>query len=252
MAEKSKYVAGPKFTTPRAPAIWPRLNEADTKFDAAGVYECKQELPLDNPIVQKIRAKALELAQAKFEEVKEQLAGDPQVFFDEDEYEAKVAELKKAGKTALIKKLKLVTLNEPLPPEVDDEGDETGTVMLKAKMKASGVYKSGKKAGEAWERTPEIYNAQGKALKSPPKIGSGSEVKMSIELSPYYAASDGSVGCSFRLSAVQLITLVAFGQRDASAHGFGAEDGDDIDDDNTSGGGFSNETGGDASDDDEL
>lgn len=252
MAEKSKYVAGPKFTTPRAPAIWPRLNEADTKFDAAGVYECKQELPLDNPIVQKIRAKALELAQAKFDEVKEQLANEPGVFFDEDEYEARVAELKKSGKTALIKKLKLVTLVEPLAPEVDEEGDETGTIMLKAKMKASGTYKSGKKSGEKWERSPDIFNAKGVQLKNPPKIGSGSEVKMSIELSPYYAASDGSVGCSFRLSAVQLITLVAFGQRDASAHGFGDEDGDDIGEDETPKGGFSDETGGADDGDDDL
>jgi len=250
---KSTYVAGPKFTTPRAPAIWPRLNEADTKFDAAGVYECKQELSLDDPIVIKIRAKALEIAKAKFEEVKETLAGESGVFFDEEEYDARVAELKASGKQALIKKLKLVTLVEPLAPEVDDEGDETGTVMLKAKMKASGVYKSGKKSGEAWERRPDIFNAQGKQLTNPPKIGSGSEVKMSIELNPYYAASDGTVGCSFRLSAVQLITLVAFGQRDASAHGFGAEDGDDIDDEElSSGGGFKNETGGDSSDDDEL
>jgi hypothetical protein len=250
-----KYVSGPKFTTPRAPAIWPRLNEADTKFDAAGVYECKQELSLDNAIVQKIKAKALELAQAKFEEVKEQLADDPQVFFDEDVYEAKVAELKKAGKTALIKKLRLITLVEPMAPEVDDEGDETGSVMLKAKMKASGTYKSGPKTGQRWERTPNIFNAQGKQLTSPPKIGSGSEVKMSIELNPYFAASDGTVGCSFRLEAVQLITLVAFGQRDAAGYGFGAEDGDDIDDDNTSGGGFGDETGGSggaSDDDDEL
>lgn len=247
---KSTYVAGPKFTTPRAPAIWPRLNEADTKFDAAGVYECKQELSLDDPIVQKIKAKAMEIAKAKFDEV---LEANPELL-TEDRYDAKVAELKAAGKTALIKKLKPIIFVEPLAPEVDDEGDETGTIMLKAKMKASGVYKTGKKAGEAWERSPEIYNAQGKQLKNPPKIGSGSEVKMSIELNPYYAASDGTVGCSFRLSAVQLITLVAFGQRDASAHGFGAEDGDDIDD-NTSGG-FSDETGGGANsssdDDDEL
>jgi hypothetical protein len=244
-----KYVSGPKFTTPRAPAIWPRLNEADTKFDAAGVFECKQELPLDDATVQKIKAKALELAQAKYEEVKEQLSGDPMVFFDEDLYDAKVAELKKNGKAALVKKLRLITLVEPLAPEVDDEGEETGTVMLKAKMKASGTYKSGPKTGQSWSRKPTIFNAKGVELKNPPKIGSGSEVKMSIELNPYFAASDGTVGCSFRMEAVQLITLVAFGQRDASAHGFSNEDGDDIDD--STSGGFSDETGGGAADDDD-
>jgi hypothetical protein len=247
---KSTYVAGPKFTTPRAPAIWPRLNEPDTKHDAAGVFECKQELSLSDPLVQKIKAKAMELAKAKFEEVKEQFKDDSKVYFDEDEYDAKVAELKAAGKKALAEKLKLITLVEPMAPEIDDEGDETGNCMLKAKMKASGTYKSGPKTGQRWERTPNIFNAKGKQLASPPKIGGGSEVKMSIELSPYYAASDGKVGVSFRLEAVQLITLVQFGQRDAAGYGFGSEDGDDIDDDlNQGGGGFSNESGSDEDDD---
>lgn len=252
MAAAKKYVAGPKFTTPRAPAIWPRLNEPDTKHDAAGVFECKQELSLDDPIVQKIKARAMEMAKAKFEEVKEQFADDSKVYFDEEAYDAKVAELKGAGKKALAEKLKLITLVEPLAPEIDDDGDETGTVMLKAKMKASGVYKSGPKTGQRWERKPNIFNAKGKQLANPPKIGGGSEVKMSIELSVYYAANDGKVGVSFRLEAVQLITHVAFGQRDAAGYGFGAEDGDDIDD-QENGGGFSDESGGaSSSDDDEL
>ena len=47
----AKYVAGPKFTTPRAAAIWPNLNTPDTKHNADGVYDCKQELPLNNEIV---------------------------------------------------------------------------------------------------------------------------------------------------------------------------------------------------------
>ncbi|EQB10395.1 hypothetical protein [Novosphingobium lindaniclasticum] len=248
---KSKYIAGPKFTTPRAPAIWPRLNEPDTKHDAAGVYECKQELQLDDPVVQKIKAKAMELAQAKFAEIKEQFEGDSKVFFDEDEYEAKVSELKAAGKKALAEKLKLITLVEPLAPEIDDEGDETGTCMLKCKMKASGVYKTGPKTGQRWERKPNIFNAKGKQLASPPKIGGGSDVKMSIELSPYYAANDGKVGVTFRMEAIQLITLVQFGQRDAAGYGFGAEDGDDIGDDDNTSGGFSNESGS-GDEDDEL
>lgn len=243
---KKKYVSGPKFTTPRAPAIWPRLNEADTKFDAAGVYECKVELPLDNETVQKIKAKAMEIAQAKYDEVRE---ANPDLL-TEEEFAAKAAELTAAGKGALIKKLKSITLVEPLQEEIDDEAEGTGTIMLKAKMKASGTYKSGPKTGQKWTRRPDIFNAQGKQLKTPPKIGGGSEVKMSIELNPYFAANEGAVGVSFRLEAVQLLTLVQFGERDASAHGFGAEDGDDIDDgsdDEISGGNAGGST-----DDDEL
>nr|WP_294850076.1 hypothetical protein [uncultured Sphingomonas sp.] len=223
-----KYVAGPTFTTPKGPFIWPRLNEPDTKHDAAGVYECKVELNLDDALVQKIKAKAQELAEAKFAEVKEQFADDSKVFFDEDAYDAKVAELKAAGKKALAEKLKLITLVEPMAPEIDDEGDETGSVMIKAKMKASGVYKSGPKTGQRWERRPNVYDAKGTALKKLPSIGGGTIGKMNIELNPYYAANDGKVGVSFRLNAVQVIELVEFGGKSASGFGFGEEDGDDL------------------------
>lgn len=236
------YVAGPKFTTPRAPAIWPNLNVPDTKHNADGVYDCKQELSLDDPIVQKIKAKAMEIAQAEFEKICEQFKDDPKVYTDEEAYDAKVAELKAAGKKALADKLRLIRLVEPLRPEIDDEGDETGKVILKAKRKASGTYKNGPKSGQKWTAKPTIFNAKGAPLANPPKIGGGSDVKMSIELKPYYVAGTGDVGCSFNLEAVQLITLVQFGQRDAAGYGFAAEDGDDIEDgdetSNTGNGGF--------------
>jgi len=241
-----KYQSGPKFVTPRAPSIWPNLNTPDTKHNADGVYDCKQELQLDDPIVQKIKAKATELAKAEYERILEE---NPS-FLTEEAYEAKCKELKAAGKERLIEKLKVVRFVEPLRPEIDDDGEETGTVILKAKRKASGVYKSGPKTGQRWEAKVNIFNNKGVQLKNPPKIGGGSEVKMSIELKPYYVAGTGDVGCSFNLEAVQLLTLVQFGQRDAAGYGFGAEEGDDLDDD--MGGGFGDETGGAADEDDEL
>jgi hypothetical protein len=124
--------------------------------------------------------------------------------------------------------------------------------MIKAKMKASGVYKSGPKTGQRWERKPNIYDAKGNALKNPPKIGGGSIVKMNIELNPYYAASDGKVGTSFRLNAVQVIELVEFGGKSASGFGFGEEDGDDLSSYNdTANDEFGADTNGAASDDDD-
>jgi hypothetical protein len=242
----AKYQSGPKFTTPRAPAIWPNLNTPDTKHNAEGVFDCKVELSLDDPIVQKIKAKAMELAQAEYEKVLEE---NP-TYLSEEAYDAKVAELKAAKKERLIEKLKVVRLVEPLRPEIDDEGEETGTVLLKAKRKASGTYKKGPKTGQRWTAKVNIFNAQGKTLANPPKIGGGSEVKMSIELKPYFVAGTGDVGCSFNLEAVQLLTLVQFGA--ASAYGFGAEDGDDIGDadEDNSGGSFPSGDAG--SDDDEL
>jgi hypothetical protein len=85
---------------------------------------------------------------------------------------------------------------------------------------------------------PDFFNAQGARLKNPPKIGSGSELKLSVRLVPYLAPNDGSVGISYQLEGVQILKLVSGGQRSASDYGFGAEDGDDIQDDN---GGFADE-----------
>src|SRR3546814_13485107 len=94
-------------------------------------------------------------------------------------------------------------------------------------MTATGVSK---KTGKAWTRKPNIFDAKGNQLKNPPSIGGGSEMKLSVELFPYYAANDKTVGVSFRLEAAQIIKLVQFGARDAAGFGFGEEDGDDLSD----------------------
>src|SRR3546814_7653155 len=80
-------------------------------------------------------------------------------------------------------------------------------------MTATGVSK---KTGKAWTRKPNIFDAKGNQLKNPPSIGGGSEMKLSVELFPYYAANDKTVGVSFRLEAAQIIKLVQFGARDAA------------------------------------
>lgn len=196
----------PKMTTGRGTAIWPRLNEPDTKFKAEGKYECSLAFDEDDPQLAKIEAEAHELAEAKLAEIKE--------------------ELESKGKKALAQKIKLISL---IREEEDEEtGEPTGRKILKATMTASGVSK---KTGKPWKRKPEIFDGRGRKLLAPPKIGSGSTLKMSIELFPYYAPNDKTVGCTFRLEAVQLIKLVSFGERSASEHGFGAEDdADELDD----------------------
>jgi hypothetical protein len=45
----AKYQAGPKFTTPRAAAIWPNLNTPDTKHNAElSAYVAKNSPPYDH------------------------------------------------------------------------------------------------------------------------------------------------------------------------------------------------------------
>ena len=204
----------PKVTTPRGVAIWPRLNTPDTKFNAAGKYEAKIAIDGDDPALAKLREQVEAMIEAKYAE---QVAEVTQKLTDQ-------------GKKGLIKKaVDRITKVSPFKAEEDPEtGDETGRITIKASMTASGISK---KTGKPWQRKPTIFNGKGVAIKNPPQIGGGSVLKLFVELFPYYAANDATVGASFRLEAAQVIQLVSFGARDAASCGFGEEeDGDDFND----------------------
>lgn len=203
MAHK-KY---PKFTTGRGTAVgFVTLNNPDTKFKQEGEYSVGIAFDEDDDVLQEISDACDELAQEKFDEI--------------------TAELIEKGKKAVAKKVKIISL---IRDEEDEEsGEPTGRKIIKPKMKASGVNK---KTGKGWKRKPDIFNAKGKILSNPPLIYAGTVMKASIELFPYYTAKDKEVGVTFRLNGVQLLELVSGGgQRSASDHGFGEEEGDDIED----------------------
>lgn len=210
-----------KALLPKAPSIFPKLNTPDTKFDPDGVFEVKlryvegQEetgligrtvVTLDE-ILERAKAMRDEFAEAKREEL---MAGD--------------------GKQK--KKAKELSVRDIGEQECDDDtGEETGNLILKAKMKASGISK---KDGKPWKRSPNIFQANGKPFTKVPSIYGGSVLKVAVEIVPYYAANDNVVGVTLRLEAVQVIDLVSGGGRSASAYGFGAEEGyteEDIADD---------------------
>lgn len=200
MAERKKAVTA---VTPKGTAIYPRLNTPDDKFKKAGQYKVKLAIDADDAKLAALQTKVDELIEAKRQEI--------------------VDELTAAGKAGVAKKIATVS---PFKAEEDDDtGEETGRVLINAKMTASGTGKKG-----PWTRRPSIFDAKGKKLVRPPIIGSGSELILSVELYPYYAANDKTVGVSFRLEAVQVIKLVTGGARDAGGYGFGEEDGDEIDD----------------------
>lgn len=211
MAEYKKL---PKAVSPKGVAIWPKLNEPDD-YKNKLAYKTRLAIDADDPDLAKLQAQVEELTEAKYAETV-----------------ADVTEkLTKQGKKGLIaKKVAAIYKVSPFAAEEDGEtGDETGRILLSAKMAAAGVSS---KTGKPWTRKPSIFSASGKELKRPPMIGSGSVLKLSLELCPYAMTTDDGikVGVSLRLEAVQLLTLVSFGQRDASGYGFGAEEGDDIDD----------------------
>lgn len=217
-----------KAVTPKGVAIFPHLNTPDTKFDKAGQYRVRLAFTTDTPGLEEFREKL-------------------QKHIDE-RFEAEALALKEQGKAGLVKKLKKT---EPLKVEEDPEtGEPTGRLILSAKMKASGTSQ---KTGKPWTRKPDFFDAKGKALKNPPMIGGGSELKLQVELGSYYIAKDQEAGVTAYLNAVQIIRLVQYGSRDAASYGFGEEEGDELDDTPDSGdSAFDDESAGSGNDDDDI
>lgn len=195
MATKQKFT---NVLTPAGTAIFPKLNAPDTKFKALGEYSVKLLLTAEEaqPIIDKYEA---ELA-AYFEAVKAELMqGD--------------------GKAkAKAKSLKLAA-DKPFKPEVDDNGDDTGNMVVNFKMPAR-IAREGK---EDIVLTPDVFDAQGKKVAKVPEIWGGSRLRVSGQLRPFNAPI--GVGVSLRLQAVQIIELKSGGSRDAAGYGFGAEEG---------------------------
>lgn len=200
----NKRPKGTFLTTPKGPAIWPSLNAPDTKWDPEGKYTCKQKFAGDDPEVQALVARLTKIR--------------------DDFYDAEIERLKAEKKMALARELKK---GDVIKVELDDEtGDETGFLILGSSMKASGTTKDGR----PWSQKPKLFNAKGIELKAPPRISSGTIVKLSVEVSPFVAQSNKEVTLSIRLHAAQIISLVSGGSRSFEGYGFASEDGDEIGD----------------------
>lgn len=213
MKKRSEY---PTVITPRSVVAWAQLNTPDYEYKAEGEFHARVRPDTSDPLYAKLVETAEALRDAHFDAVSERLTA-----------EKKGALLRKLNKVDVVKE------------EIDREtGEPTGEMLIRAGMKHNITIKHGPKAGETFTKKPDFFNAQGVCLTTPPKIGSGSEVKLAVRLVPYMAPNDGSVGVSYQLEGVQILKLVSGGQRTASAYGFGVEEGDDIQNDD---GGFSNE-----------
>jgi hypothetical protein len=198
----------PLLTTPRFAAIYPELNEPDYKFKKdTGEYHVRARIHADDEGWQPLIADAEAILEKAFE--------------------AKCEELRRDKKAGLIKDLKKAPV---VRVEVDNEtGDETGYLIWKANLAARVDIKSGPKAGQSFEKRPDIFNAQAQRVTKPPKIGNGSEMYVKARPLPYFIATDKTIGVRFELEAVQVLKVVAGGARTADYYGFGAEDGDAMD-----------------------
>ena len=180
-------------TTPRGVFIYPYLNDADTKFNAEGVYRVKWS---GTP----------EAAAQMVEDIDTAMANALATAIKEEESPAKRKKIEKKGLA-------------DCPYQETDEG----MVEINFKMKASGIRK---KDGKPWSMRPAIFDGQGNLIPSDqlPMIGGGTEGKISYEEGEFFTPLVGA-GVSLRLRAVQILSLVEFGGGTAAENGFEAEEG---------------------------
>ncbi len=181
-----------KHLTPAGIAQYPRLTKPDTAFgNIDGIYKVTLVLP---------GAEAQGLVSLIDAAMAESL---------------KKARMENPTKAKAIK----AATDKPYKAVTDDNGNETGEVKFNFKMKA----KITSKTGESWQQRPDIFDAKGKVLLDP-KIGGGSKIKVAFEIYPFWTQLIGA-GVSLRLLAVQVLDLVEYNARNASAYGFGEEEG---------------------------
>lgn len=142
----------PRFTSPAGTAVYPYLNQPDTKFDAAGVYKTKLSMPI-----------------ADAESLMAQL---------EDLHKQALADAKKANSGKRIKEAELPFL----------VNEEDGTVAFSLKLKAKVTPKNGK----PFEQVVALFDAKGAPLSRSVKIGGGSTIKCAFEAVPFFAAQVGA------------------------------------------------------------
>ena len=99
------------------------------------------------------------------------------------------------------------------PLRINDEGDYEIFAKQKAKVhtKSKGTL----------EFSIAAVDSQGKKI-AMPKIGSGSTLKMAVEVNTWFVPSQG-FGYTLRLRAVQVLELIEYGDGGDSSFGFGAE-----------------------------
>lgn len=188
------------FTSPAGKAIYPKLQEADTKFKPEGEYSVK-----------------LILSEAAAARILEQCEAAQEEAFQE-EFEKQQAKKPKMKAEKIAAEIKRAPL--PVKPYEDPEtGEETGEWVVLFKTKASGINKK----GEKWERKVPLFDAKAQPISGKlAPIWSGSVLKVSYSVDPFCTAI--GAGVTLRIQAVQVLELKSGGTRDAGEYGFDAEE----------------------------
>jgi hypothetical protein len=180
-------VKRPTYTTPIGVARYPHLNKPDTKYKAEGQYKCDLVVPADA---------AADLI-AQLEKIRDEF------------YENLDAKVRKTHKVV-----------EVVSVELDDEGNETGNVIIKTKLDRVG---HDKKSGKTWTNEPKLFDSEGNPTNA--EIWSGSKLIIAGTVMCYANATNKQVGVSLKCNGVQIIELRSGGERDASSFGFKKQNG---------------------------
>jgi len=176
---KNSYV---KVVSPVGVSQYAWLTTPDTRFDETGHYKTNLILNSKDSQVLKTQISA---------EIKKSLT---------------LAKEKAKGKA-------IKQAPSPFEDELID-GKPSGNVIFKFKTKAKIITKDGK----VIPNRVALFDSKGKPMIDA-NVWSGSEMKVSAELIPYYTAMAGA-GVSMRLRAVQVTKLVEGGSSNAKGYGF--------------------------------
>lgn len=180
-----------KKITPAGIAVYPHLTRADYEYNKDGDFHTGLALDPADPGVAEFIADVNRANEEAFEELKAE----------------------KPAATA--KKMKLY---EPFKPQEDEEGNETGKLICKFKMRAHVEAKN----GDSWDQKPALWDSAGNEVNAQStRIWGGSTLRIKCELVPFFVASSKEAGVTLRLKEVQIIELVE-GQKGG---GFGAVEG---------------------------
>ncbi len=216
MAPKAKRM---KIISPIGLAQFPKLNTPDTKFNSKGVYECSLVLdPNDEDADWMLEGKPAKGVQ-NFLNLLDSCADKG---FEESKVEFK--ESKKNAKTKAKRDAKFdVERRDPYDIEVDDEGVETGLVIVKTRTNASYEKELADGTTTTIKTRPGLFDARGKPFDV--DIWGGTKLRLQFSLSTYVMLANSDAGASKRLNAAQVLSLVSSGGGDAQSYGFGVVDG---------------------------
>ncbi len=216
MAPKAKRI---KIISPIGLAQYPKLNTPDTKFNTKGVYECSLVLdPNDAEADWMLEGKPAKGVQ-NFLNLLDSCADKG---FEESK--ANFKEAKKNAKTKKARDAKFdVERRDPYDIEIDDDGEETGFVIVKTRTNASYEKENADGTTTTIKTRPSLFDAQGKAMDV--DIWGGTKLRLQFSLSTYVMLANSDAGASKRLNAAQIISLVSSGGGDAQSYGFGVVDG---------------------------